>query len=1370
MCDHKREDRNTKPGRECARRHFYDLVRSSYRLPPILWIVGALLLLNPIPSVNSLCFSQDLEPLPPLPKAEDSRTPRWSYRFGEEVIAFDPDPLTIVVRLRTDPTELPDQQVLLNSLSLIIDSDLFHPPQSIDLTRYPGLALLRLQRPLSEIEQLEVLKDLERSEVVEFASLASRAPDALLIPRPEVWVVLEKVDPEGTLARILEHGILSIKASFPSLYPTWLLQIEGAPLDSFQVAEALRAIDGVRFTQPNFIRRLENHSRPSDTLFPSQWNLENNGQFGGTSGADIRALEAWEIESGNPSITIAIIDEGVDLTHPDLIGQIVAGYDAVGAVTPPPGGMPGNAASQDAHGTACAGIAAATGDNQFGIAGVCWNASIMSVRIGFGDFWTQDDWVVDGITWATDMGADVLSNSWGGGPGSTIIQGAIQYANAVGRGGLGTPTVFSSGNGDINQVAFPASLPETIAVGASTPCDERKSSTSCDGEWWWGSQYGPALDLVAPGPKVTTTDNFGPAGYVRSHYVEFSGTSSAAPHVAGAIALLLSSNSSFTADELRQLLRQSAAEVGPVPYVSGRNDEMGYGRLDLLALLVAAGAGVNPPLGVECRTISTDTQLSWVNGETYASIEIERDGVLIATLPGSETNYTDTTPGLGLFQYTLRGITSVGASPGVLCSTVIIGAATDLVWSPVAGAVAGGPPIAAALSANGRLPLLVQNLADGGSLDQYSSVWVNVGVFPDTYQLTTAEGVALADYLQSATSTSQRYLYLEGGDTWFFDSNTPVHDLLGIEPVGDGPNNPSENLGTIVSVPSPSCALPALELEYSGENQFIDRINPLPGSSVLLQNQSPSFEAGIARDSGTYRTLGTNFEIAGISETGNSQADLVGAILDCWGLPTVASPLPQPIQNFNCQDVFGAIQLNWVLGDSYDGIRVTRNDLLIAILPGTAQGLVDATPAPGVNVYQVQGTALGADSPARSCVSQSALPVNRLTIEDNFASVGEAVTIPVLAEHQLPLEGYTMGFIYDPSVLQVTSLTTAGTVLEVLGAEFFVFDVDSIAGTATATAMLDAIPPITEAVPPGVDQVILNILGTISVNAPPGSITPLALPESLGSPPVVTAFLENGVTAYPPERDSGTLTVLANTNLGIALNTVSGSVGEPIDQSIFVSTDRELRGFSFGIPFDSAQITPSTTTLSGTIADGADYSEVEIDVVRGFLTASVILDLVGPIELTIPVGGDLPVFRISWIVDLAVQESTSIPVQFQEGLGMVPVPLALIDLAGNSLSPTIENGAILVTTPPTIEFIRGDMNLDGAVDVSDPIGILSWIFEGHTASCLDAADANDDGFVDIGDPIYLLGFQFSNTAPPPVPFPQAGPDPTADNLECDQGL
>jgi len=116
------------------------------------------------------------------------------------------------------------------------------------------------------------------------------------------------------------------------------------------------------------------------------------------------------------------------------------------------------------------------------------------------------------------------------------------------------------------------------------------------------------------------------------------------------------------------------------------------------------------------------------------------------------------------------------------------------------------------------------------------------------------------------------------------------------------------------------------------------------------------------------------------------------------------------------------------------------------------------------------------------------------------------------------------------------------------------------------------------------------------------------------------------------------------------------------------------------------------------------------------------------------------------------------------------VPLALIDLAGNSLSPMIENGVILVTTPPTIEFIRGDMNLDGLVDVSDPIGILSWIFEGFTANCLDAADANDDGMVDIGDPIFLLGFQFSNTAPPPEPFPQAGPDPTADNLECDQGL
>ena len=142
----------------------------------------------------------------------------------------------------------------------------------------------------------------------------------------------------------------------------------------------------------------------------------------------MKAAAAWDISTGSSSIVVAVIDEGVDVNHADLQANMVAGYDAVTA-DPTPGGIPGNANSTDGHGTCCAGIIAAVGNNGIGVAGVTWNSKIMPIRIGFGNYWTQTDWLVDGLTWPVDNGADILSNSWGGGSASTAIQNAIAYGN-----------------------------------------------------------------------------------------------------------------------------------------------------------------------------------------------------------------------------------------------------------------------------------------------------------------------------------------------------------------------------------------------------------------------------------------------------------------------------------------------------------------------------------------------------------------------------------------------------------------------------------------------------------------------------------------------------------------------------------------------------------------------------------------------------------------------------------------------------------------------------------------------------------------------------------------------------------------------------
>ena len=247
---------------------------------------------------------------------------------------------------------------------------------------------------------------------------------------------------------------------------------------------------------------------PNDPGYASQWGL-----------AKIMAPEAWQISSGDPSLKVAVIDEGCDIAHEDIALHL-PGYDAYdGNDDPTPNGS-------DAHGTACAGIVTMRKVNARRGVGVAPGCRVMPVRIAKGlpnGFWdTSSAKVADGIRTAVNRGADVLSNSYRLGM-SNAVTSAFQYAASQGRGGKGCPSAIASANDDVGTVAYPAklssSIPGLMAVGASNEWDERKSKTSLDGEYWWGSNWGPELDIVAPGVHVYTSDISGPAGYSGSNYV-----------------------------------------------------------------------------------------------------------------------------------------------------------------------------------------------------------------------------------------------------------------------------------------------------------------------------------------------------------------------------------------------------------------------------------------------------------------------------------------------------------------------------------------------------------------------------------------------------------------------------------------------------------------------------------------------------------------------------------------------------------------------------------------------------------------------------------------------------------------------------------
>jgi subtilisin family serine protease len=405
-----------------------------------------------------------------------------------------------------------------------------------------------------------------------------------------------------------------IKEENPFVQRQYIISVpKSSILNALQTANLFYETGLFEFSEPNFV--IINAFNSNDTYYGNQYNLHNIGQNGGVAGIDINAPEAWNISTGS-GIRVAVVDQGVDLTHPDLISNIVAGYDASGNNS---GGAP--VWDTDNHGTACAGIIGASKDNNEGIAGVAPNCKIISIHTSSSSGLPLD-WAINSINWAWQNGnADVISNSWGGFSPTTSLANAINDAATQGRNGLGCVVVFSAGNNNATTVGYPGRLPNVIAVGAISPCGERKRSSSnanevnsgvtpdpqgvsCDGEKGWGSNYGNELDVVAPGVLIPTTDRQGNAGYTNNNYRQnFNGTSSACPHVAGVAALILSVNPNLTGQQVRNIIEQTAQKVrqgtgsGQYNYQTNSahpngtwHEQMGYGLVDAYEAVLAAQA------------------------------------------------------------------------------------------------------------------------------------------------------------------------------------------------------------------------------------------------------------------------------------------------------------------------------------------------------------------------------------------------------------------------------------------------------------------------------------------------------------------------------------------------------------------------------------------------------------------------------------------------------------------------------------------------------------------------------------------------------------------------------------------------------------
>jgi subtilisin family serine protease len=358
-------------------------------------------------------------------------------------------------------------------------------------------------------------------------------------------------------AALAARGLTPLAPAFPGAR---VLRSEGDPWAALAALHELKG-QGVE-AELDMLRTYERRSVPNDPRFPDQWHLKNTGQNGATVGVDGRVDEAWDVTQGDPQVVVAINDDGVDLNHPDLKDNLLGALNF-----PEDWETRLQIGTFGGHGTPCAGVAAARGDNALAGSGVCPRCKILPHLLGETQgisFAVTDEDVAKGFVAMVDAGAWVISNSWGPSGGdpnfdgnalipllSPVVKEAFDYAETKGRGGKGTVILFAAGNSNALFDNY-SSYETNLAVGAVDDTGLKS----------YYSSFGPGMDISAPSNGglqgiTTTSPSTGGDGVTDS----FGGTSSACPFVAGVAGLVLSANPELTAAEVRSILKKTARKI-----------------------------------------------------------------------------------------------------------------------------------------------------------------------------------------------------------------------------------------------------------------------------------------------------------------------------------------------------------------------------------------------------------------------------------------------------------------------------------------------------------------------------------------------------------------------------------------------------------------------------------------------------------------------------------------------------------------------------------------------------------------------------------------------------------------------------------------
>jgi subtilisin family serine protease len=535
----------------------------------------------------------------------------FTYNASGKTVKITPIPKSIIVKYKKDsPPGLlktnPSQRILDLSENKIREDNIK------TIAKY-SIAIITPPNSFRSSDIEEYITHLEHDESIDYVTKAftENITGIMLILTDEVIVSFKDTINEEEIGNIL-NGVQSVivkKVDFAA--NQYVIRVQDMKdMKSLLVANKLAEHPAVKFAEPNFLTDVHKQSNcDRQRFFFEQWHLNNTGQNGGLNGEDIHVLEAWSIcPGGDPKVVIAVIDDGVDIHHPSLQDNIWKNpavgepgqhgwnfYDGTDDPQPsyfsPPYDL---SRGNDIHGTACAGIVSSKSNDDSGICGIAYHCTILPIKIFGGNDPAPYSEIAAAIRYAARY-SDILSCSWWIGQ-SGAVQDAISESILKGRNGLGCIVVAASGNYAPEPIPFPANIDEVIAVGSSTNYGTRS----------YDSQYGIELDVLAPSSggslKIFTTDvsiqgrgyNVGEEwqGDLDGLYTRnFTGTSAAAPVVAGVAALVISACPGISSKQMMQVLRESCDKIDSN---NANYDEKGfslthgYGRINAKRALESA--------------------------------------------------------------------------------------------------------------------------------------------------------------------------------------------------------------------------------------------------------------------------------------------------------------------------------------------------------------------------------------------------------------------------------------------------------------------------------------------------------------------------------------------------------------------------------------------------------------------------------------------------------------------------------------------------------------------------------------------------------------------------------------------------------------